>query len=66
MFVDSKMGDDIVGVVIPEMEEKKSEAEYKKYSSGIKKSDTDLKAMVNDKLGELIFFNSEWHKFQIS
>ena len=35
MFVDSKMGDDIVGVVIPEMEEKKSEAEYKKYSSGI-------------------------------
>ena len=42
MFVDFKMGDDIVEVVIPEIGEKKSKAEYKKYSSVIKKSDTDL------------------------
>ena len=42
MFVDSKMGDDIVEVVIPEIGEKKSEAEYKKYPSVIKKSDPDL------------------------
>ena len=42
VFVDSKMGDDIVEVVIPEIGEKKSKAEYKKYSSVIKKSDTDL------------------------
>ena len=40
--MDSKMGDDVVEVVIPEIGEKKSEAEYKKYPSVMNESDTYL------------------------